>query len=308
LNPRDVFRALAGKGTIIPHVSAHVPFALPGVLRAARDLDSVLSISGAAARRAMGHEVQVPAPYAQFNSVIEAAAEAVTERPLMLVGTLPVDSTDERTVATSREIVFKFVDAGFTGISIRPGGDPADVVAQLALDIAGPVRERELTLEIGLVGAGDHERVPGLAKALRARGITADAFTVTFDRETVPVSIDKLARAVQPSVIAGRGSVDPREFLSLAAAGLRRMDLTRPLFEIAERSLPESLVAQIKSQPDLGPALAAHASAIAEAVRPERRERIEALAYAETLELVRALGAQGSASIAAHFLAAGSGY
>jgi hypothetical protein len=308
LNPRDVFRALAGRPAIIPHVSLHVPFVFPGVLRAARDQDSVLSVAGAAARRAMGHEIQVPPPYAQFAAVAEAAADAATDRALMLVGTLPVDATDERSLGTAREIVFKFVDAGFTGLAVRPADEPAEAIARTVVDIAGPMRERELTIEVGFLRAEEPERLQDLNRALKDRGTPLDVVTLTLDENTTPAMVEKLARAIQPAFLSGRGALDLRQAPAFAAAGLRRMDLTRMLFDVAARSIPDDVVSEVRAQPDLGPALAAHATRIEERVPEDKRERIEALAYAESLDLIRALGATGSATAAAQFLSTGSGY
>jgi hypothetical protein len=306
LNPRDVFRALAGTSVLIPQVSLHLPFALPGLVRAARDMDSVLSVAGAAARRALGHELQVPQPYAQFEAL--AAAASTSRRPLMLVGTLPLDATDERSVATAKEIVFRFVDAGFTGLALRPMDEPADTIARLVSDVAGPIRERELTLEVGMPSDSNLDRLTGIAQAVRDRGFMLDAVTVTLDDHTSPDEIEQLSRALSPAILAARGTTGAGKLRSLANAGLRRLDLSRPLFDVIARFLPESLVREVRSQPHLGPALAAHAPQFEEAIPADLRERIEALAYGEMLDLVRALRAGGSATTAAKFLSTRSGY
>lgn len=306
LNPRDVYRALAQRRAIVPSVSLHVPFALPAVLRAARDLDAVLGLSGAAARRAMGHEVQVASPYAQFGRVADAAAETNTDRPLFLVGMLPIDAADPRTVAAAREVAFKFVDAGFTGVAVRPPNDPAESVADLVADIGAPLRDRELALEVVVSDPPDPARLSALAGTLKAKGAAADVFAVRLDGAPSSAAVGALARAARPAALAGYG-VD-RPAAGLAAAGLRRFDLTRALFDVAAPALPSALVAEVHANPDPGPALASHAVDLTREVARERAERIEALAYAEALGLIRALGAHGTGRAVVEFLSTRSGY
>lgn len=308
LNPRDVFRALAGSGTVIPHFTLHLPFAIPGVLRAAREQDSVLSLSGQAGMRALAHEVQVASPYAQFDAVAEMAESAFTERPLMLSGVVPIAASDDRAIATAREVVFKFIDAGFTGLILRPEEDPPDTVARAISEMIGPVKERELTVELSMRGVPVLDRLEALAVSHRNRGVVVDGFTIVVDDSTPSSFLERIVKVFAPAGVAARGVNDVSKIPALAKAGIRRLDMSRALFDLAARHLPEGVVTEIRAQPDLGPALAAHARELDEAVSPETRERIEALAYAETIDLIQALGARGSASAVAGFLSTKSGY
>ena len=305
LNPRDLLRALEGRETVVLCCEISLPRAFTaGILEAARSLGAVVGLSSTLHAQGEG-----PTPYAVFQELTTAAAATWSELPLFLrSGPIAVSSVDERALDAAREIVFKHVDAGFTSICVAPSGLTSDQVALAVADITAPARERELSVEL-VLQASDEIQVWSQLKALRARGVSPDVIVVPSGAASSAKSLLAMYDAAKPSVLAFTdGPIAP----PLAKVGVRRANVVGAFARLAERRLPAELADRVRARAsetntDFAQALGMFHREVAALAEPER-ERLEAFAYHEAVELLTAAGAQGTAKAALEFLAEKSGY
>src|SRR5262245_59953859 len=143
LNPRDLARALRESGAPLVCVPVPAVDALPGLLRAARDEDAVL---GLAAPYRPG---QRDAADAFFEAVRTAAAECRHRRPVFLqAGPIRLTSAEPRGLQMRAEDVYRFVDAGFSLLSVDCSTLVPEAGVLAASELVQAAAERELSVEI----------------------------------------------------------------------------------------------------------------------------------------------------------------
>ncbi len=144
LNPRDLLRALQPKRAPLLVCELEAPSLLgPGIFAAARTSDAVLGLStpsGAAEARIN--------PYTWFAEAVTAAEDAGYRLPTFLRGNVTLASAEPRAVDAARERTFKYVDAGFTSVRVDTSLLDLAEGAGAHAEIAAPLRERELCLEL----------------------------------------------------------------------------------------------------------------------------------------------------------------
>ncbi|HVE85217.1 MAG TPA: hypothetical protein VND93_20335, partial [Myxococcales bacterium] len=171
LNPRDLVRALDGTPPV-PVLCVPVPAveALPGLLRAARDQDAVLGLAcpyRPGSRDAAG---------AFFDAVRAAADDYGHRRPVFLqAGPLRITSAEPRGLQERAEDVFRFIDAGFSLLSVDASTLVPEAGVQVAADLVQAASERELSIEIAAPvdsrGRATPEGLQTCLEAFRAKRI-----------------------------------------------------------------------------------------------------------------------------------------
>ena len=289
LNPRDLARALeAGRKAALLCVPVPSVAILPGLLRAARDCDAVLGLA-------------CPCPPAgrdgptRFFEAVRAAAEEIGHRrPLFLqAGPIRIDCAEA--VGLLAAEVYRYIDAGFTLVSLDASALPPEESLGLCAEVAQAASERELSVELvapryaaGRPSTGElrgyleglvQRRVEGRFIRLTGANFVAEA----LDGSQVPGDLAALADFQE--VAAEHGAwltiedLGARPLLSLwRKAGARKVDAAGPF-------------ARILAGQD-----------------PPVQERVEALAYGELFDLLHGAGAVGSARQAMAFLAEHAGY
>lgn len=281
LNPRDLLRALEEKQAPLLICELGVPSLLgPGVFAAARSSDALLGLSTPSGEA--GARID---PHVWFRQAIAAAEEAAFRLPTFLRGTVTIASSEGRAVDAGRERVFKYVDAGFTSVCVDISALDLSEGASAVAEVAEPVRERELCLEI-VSGAESPEALEDQLLALSARGISPDVIHLSEQTLSDADRLVALAEAARPAVLSIQGA--PASPV-LAGAGLRVADASTPL---------AALLAGAAIDP----------FAAAESIDADRRLRLEALAWNEMMALLDQSGAEGTATPAIEFLAEHSGY
>jgi hypothetical protein len=304
LDPRD----LAGEGTLLC-VPVCSPAVLPGVLRAARELDAVVGLACASAPMDRYRAERF------FGAVREAGEDSHHRRPFFLqAGPIRVGRSERLELV--EEQVFRFLDAGFTLISLDLTRLNLEDAARAAEVLGRGPLERELPLEISVpLSSEGFASVDGLRALLqelrirpaslrlasssvwsegagepdwvRLRELSDVAAGIPFaleDRQAVPelpAWAEVGVRKYEPAFTFGRMVTQSLGFAEKAAlqkrasaSGLPEVDLLA-LFEEAIASLPGSA-----------------------------RERIEALSFVEAEVWLQSLGAVGSAHRVVERLAA----
>jgi hypothetical protein len=295
LNPRDLVRALGELSGALLTVPVGATFALPGLLRAARDADAPLGFRCPYQPDARG------AGAAFFEAVRAAAEELHHQRPLFLeAGPVPIPTADDAALARVAAEVFAFVDAGYGLVSLDASGLEAEAAAEAYRQAAQAATERELSLEVAaplVEGRASPRALEELLDALRAMGVAPRFVRVASSALAFGGALDAPLLDEWRQVAADRDTdVCMEEHSELpvkgaegwVAAGVRRVVAA----ETFERVLIHvSGNGNATAAPDI-----------------RARERIEALWYGEAVDLFPALGSGGAGSRAMTFLAENAGY
>jgi len=317
LNPRELLRALERAPVALPCLPVQSKAALPGLLRAARAEDAVLGL-------ACAHPMAVRGAAERFVEAVHAAAsEAEHTRPLFLqAGPVRVARADEESLAPLRDGLFRMVDAGFALVSLDLSRLDSYAAVEAVNALAGPVTERELSLE--------------LSPPAPARGGPLDVCRTLLEglrQWKVPVRFLRVAERElgegEPDVGMLRSLVDlgsefevsvavgdvrqgfPRMLPTYVAAGARKVDCVGPFERLALGARPADTRADVERKAQASGLAAGELLSVLEdglpALEADARERLEALSFAEATDALAGLGAVGRAQAVMRFLAANRG-
>ncbi|AGC45841.1 hypothetical protein MYSTI_04549 [Myxococcus stipitatus DSM 14675] len=317
LNPRELLRALERTPAALPCLPVQARGALPGLLRAARSEDAVLGL-------ACAHPTADRGAAERFVAAVhEAAVEAEHARPVFLqAGPVRVAKADEASLGALREGLYRMVDAGFALVSLDLSRLDSYAAVEALQALAGPVTERELSLEVSAPAPSQG----GLLDAYRTllEGLSQWKVPVCFVR----VSEQDLGGA-EPDVGTLRSLVDlardygaavsvgdvregfPRMLPTYVAAGARKVDCVGPFERLALGAWSPDIRAGVEEKAAAAGMPAGELVSVLEdslpPLAPGARERLEALSFAEATEVFAALGAGGTGHAAMRFLAENRG-
>jgi len=325
LNPRDVLRALENAPGAVVCLQAPADPVFPAVLRAARDLDAVLGISSPY------RPAQREAPSQAFGALRAAAEESDHRKPVFFqAGPLRLTTLEGRAVEAAAGDVFRFIDAGFTLISLDVSLlEPEQALG--VIEVARPAMERELAIEVapprGASGHGAREDLGRFLEQLAHGGLRPNLVRIS-SRTVVP---DALPGAAEPepdfeylreiaAVVREHGAwlaledhgTPIRRLSAWAAAGVKKLDLSDPFARRVLQVLPvetrEALRAKAyAARMGLGELLAQLGDPLAGVTQADR-DKVEALCYGEASDVLEAMSEQGTATRCAAFLAEQAGY
>ncbi len=325
LNPRDVLRSLESEPAAVACLQIPADPVFAAVLRAARDLDSVLGLSSPY------RPAQREAPARSFEALRVAAEETAHRKPIFLqAGPLRLTSLEGRAVEAAAGDVFRFIDAGFTLISLDVSMLDPEQALQVA-EVARPAIERELAIEVapprGASGHGAAEELGRFLDALAQAGLRPNLVRIS-SRTVVP---DALPGAAEPEpdfeylreishTVRDQGALlaledhgtPIRRLSAWAAAGVKKVDLSEPFARRVLQVLPPDTQTALRAKAQsarmgLGELLAQLGDPLA-AVTPAERDRVEALCYGEACDVLEAMAGKGTATRCARFLADQAGY
>ncbi|MHB8876464.1 MAG: hypothetical protein ACYC8T_22445 [Myxococcaceae bacterium] len=315
LDAWDVVRSLGDRAVLCAPIA--VAAALPGVLRAAREADSVLGVC--CPYRPNDRE----APARFFDAVCAAAEASRFRGPLFLQGgPIRLGPADAGTPERVADLVFRYIEAGFTLVSIDASRLSSREAARVSAVAAQPAAEAEVSFEVALPRAGGSKPIGDRAGALllALAGAGAAPRFLRVDAKTLLSAAGggdpSLALASLGEAAAGSGAVTALEAFAnvpadavraFARAGLRKLDAAGDFGNAALAGRPplqrETLTAQAEAAglpvTDL---LALRGEDPAD---EGAAERIEALSYAYAQEWFEALGTAGSATSSCTFLGEG---
>ncbi|WP_375758499.1 hypothetical protein [Corallococcus exercitus] len=313
LDPRELLRALESTPMALPCLPVLSKGALPGLLGAARAEDAVLGL-------ACPHPLADRGAPERFVQAVHAAAqEAGHTRPLFLqAGPIRVTSTDADVLDALQEGLFRVVDAGFALVSLDLSRLTSYEAVEAVNALVGPLKERELSLEVSPPQVSSGGLVDACATLLE--GLSQWQVPVRLLR--VPdaqlgdgeLDVEELRRVVETASAKGVAvTVEDvstgaaRGLASYVAAGVRKVDRGGPLGPLALRAWPPEVREPVVARAQAAGMPAGELLSVLEEglppLSPGARETLEALSFAEATETLAALGAHRSASVAMAFLA-----
>jgi hypothetical protein len=278
LNPADLLRTFGSAPGALLCVPANNRVALAGPLRAARDCDAPLGL------RCPWPLPDRDTPGRFFEAVRAAADELSHRRPLFLeAGPISIAGVDEITLAKATAQAFTFVDAGFGSVSLDASTLEPEEAAEAYRQVSQPAQERELSVEVAAPVVGGRANPAALGQllgALRSLAVPirfvragSDAFGIqspsSSDWELDGPLLQDWHQAVAAfgvqACVEEQGTLTARWAGGWVGAGVRKVVAARP--------------------------------------RDGAPDRVEALWYSETAELLAVLGAEGSGARSLAFLA-----
>jgi hypothetical protein len=270
LNPRDLRDAVEA-----PLLRLAVPLAvlLPGIFRAARDAAAIVGLVKPGATQGDG-----PAPTAFAQSVFSAASAVGFQGPFFLASVpLALDASDAGGERLRAELQ-RYLDAGFTEIMVQAEGhEPLAAAAALATSLEA-ARERDVA--VGIWSATE-EGALNLHAGLRRKVVQVDL--VSIGAEVASERIGPLIDLLRPSRLELQSG-------TASGGGLGGLDASAPVQALARSQLGQPVAPEHYRAGDDLPA--------------ERRERMEALVYADLLGVLQDPALRGTASRALTALSA----
>ncbi len=317
LDPRELILALPD-GVAMLCVPVGSEAALPGLFRAARDLEAIVGFSAPYAPN------ERESAYRFFHAVKQAAQEVRRLGPFFLqAGPIRIARADARALEPLLQATFRIVDAGFTLLSLDGSRLAPDEAAHCIAELASPALERELSVEVaaprdeeGRTSAGAARALLGeLAKCgivprflrLTSRAVSGEAF-LDFDlvRE-IAAAAEAHGASLSLEDLGGTLAERARDWVQ---AGVRKYEPAAAFGRIALSHLSGEHQMALQARADgaglpVTDVLALAAPAL-QPPAPESRERIEALSFAEAHAWLESLGAVGSARAVASFYSGGA--
>jgi hypothetical protein len=313
LNPRELLRALERTPVALPCLPVQAKGALPGLLRAARMEDAVLGL-------ACPHPLADRSAAERFVAAVHTAAvEAGHSRPLFLqAGPVRVSRAEQDALASLQEGLFRVVDAGFSLVSLDLSRLDSFAAVEAVNALAGPLTERELSLELtapapasgGLLDAYRtlleglrHWEVPVRFLRVVEKSLGEGEPDVNLLRKLVELASDFGAAVAVGEV----GAALPQALPTYVAAGVRKVDCVGPFERLALSAWPgETRDTLLEKAIAAGLPPGELLSVMEEGLpplEPAAREKLEALSFAEAVEVFSGLGATRTGWAAMRFLA-----
>lgn len=268
----------------------------------------------------------------RFFEAVRAAADEVRHcRPVFLqAGPVRVTSADAKFIQELSTELYRYIDAGFSLLSLDGSGLPRADDARVCAELAQVAAERELAIEVTAPKMADgrpstrglrtyledlrKKKIEPRFVRLRSSVFMPDALPGQHPEADLAGVEEFAAVAAEFDVwltIDDRGSPS-RTLNGWAAEGVRKVDAGEPFAAWAVSALPperrEELRAQARKSPGGLAEVMGRSEDLLAGLKEAARDRIEALAYGEVSEVLQGLGLVGSATRAMGALAESSGY
>mgnify|MGYP001070829719 CR=1 FL=1 len=149
LNGKDVVRVLRDDPVIIMAANARIKHVIPGLMRAAEDLDATLCFELALTEGGLegGYTGQDPATY--WRTVVDYAEETGFTRPFFIHRDhTTVKDTSTESIEYARRLLRVSLDEGYTSYSIDASFNPLPDNIRITADLARPINDAGLGLEV----------------------------------------------------------------------------------------------------------------------------------------------------------------
>ena len=271
LNSRHIFRVLRDEKVIVMACNARIKHVIPGIMRAAEELDSVVALELAKTEGGTdgGYTGQTPQVY--FETIVEYAENMNFTKPFFIHGDhTTVKDTSSEALKSAEEQVKAELEAGYTSIAIDASFNQLEDNIRITSQLAQLIRPYELGLEVEVgevKSAGSEgelttvEEASTFINALVDRGIQPDLLAINngskhgnyLEGEKVFIDLDRTREvfdAVRPKgvCIAQHGITGtPMNVVGkFADYGIRKGNVGTEWQNIAHQFMPPDLMDQMR--------------------------------------------------------------
>jgi fructose-bisphosphate aldolase, class II len=334
VNGHDVYQTLAAHKTIVMACNIRIPLVIPGIMRAARELDAVVAFELAKTEGDLKGGYTGLTPELFVETILKAAAATGFDLPFLIHGDhITVKNSTEAEIESSRALIAAELAAGYTSFAIDASFNEIPDNARITAMLAAPIAERKLGLEVEVgeiksAGTEAHlstvEEAVALMERLSGAGISADLLAINngskhgnyLEGEKIFIDLERtgqIYRAIHDrfgASIAQHGITGTPLHLigTFAEYGIRKGNVGTQWQNVAHAGLPPALMQKMRdwareAGKDIKFATRQFKAEI-DAVPAESARAIEQAAYAEAKQLFQAFRAEGTARIVADALLA----
>ena len=332
LNGRDVYKALSPHKVIVMACNIRIPSVIPGIMKAAQELNSVVAFELAKTEGNIdgGYTGMTPEIFA--NTILTYAWKVQFAQPFLIHGDhITVKNISPKEIDEGRALIAAEIAAGYTSFAIDASFNPIPDNARITAELAAPIRERNLGLEVEvgeIKSAGSEstlstvEEAVELMKRLEAEGVSPELLAINngskhgnyLEGEKIFIDLERTGQIHE--AVHGRFGVDiaqhgitgtPLHLVGrFADYGIRKGNVGTQWQNVAHKGLPPALMRKMRdwakaAGKDIKFATKQFKQEI-DAIPKEYAEKIERAAYQEALQLLRAFRAEGTAKIVADYL------
>jgi fructose-bisphosphate aldolase class II len=271
LNSHDIFKVLRDEKVIIMACNTRIKHVIPGILRAAEELDSIVALELAKTEGSVDGGYTAQTPQVFFETIIEYAEEIGFTKPFFIHGDhTTVKDTSLEALKSAREQIEAELEAGYTSIAIDASFNELEDNIRITTQLAELIRPYELGLEVEVgevKSAGQEGQLTTVKEAstyinaLLDNGVRPDLLAINngskhgnyLEGEKVFIDLDRTREvfdAVRPKgvCIAQHGITGtPMTVVGkFADYGIRKGNVGTEWQNIAHQFLPKDLMDQMK--------------------------------------------------------------
>lgn len=326
LNSHDIFKVLRDEKVIIMACNARIKHVIPGIMRAAEELDSVVAFELAKSEGSVdgGYTGQTPKIF--FETVVEYAEEGKFSKPFFIHGDhTTVKDKSQESLQSAREQIEAEIQAGYTSIAIDASFNELEDNIGITSKLAALILPHALGLEVE-VGevkcAGEEatlttvEEATAFIDGLGENGIHPDLLAINngskhgnyLAGERIFIDLERTAEifaSVNPKGVCiaqhGITGTPVNVVGQFADYGIRKGNVGTEWQNIAHRFMPRDLVDQMKrwaeeNKKDIKFATRQFKKDI-DSIPQEHARQIEQKAYQAACSFISAFRAKNLASL-----------
>lgn len=327
MNSKDIIEAIRDKPMIVMACNIRIKHAVPGIMRAAEELDAIVAFELAKSEGDLDGGYTGQTPQIFFETIIDYAERLNFSKPFFIHGDhITVKSTSEKDIESARKLIAAELEAGYTSFAIDASFNEIPDNIRITVELAKPIISAGLGLEgevgeIKLASSTEEEAITTVEEAVEyVSGVFAQNTPLTMLAinngakhgnylEGYPVHIDlertgQIYEAVKKYglVIAQHGITGtPLEIIGrFADYGIRKGNVGTHWQNIAHKHLPPDLFAEMKkwaeeNKKDIKFATKVFKKEI-DSIPEKNKKAIEDEAYITAKEFITAFRAVGSAT------------
>lgn len=332
LSGKDVFTALKDEKLIVMGCNARIKHAIPGIMRAAEELDAVVAFELTRTEGGTdgGYTGQTPQQFCE--NLFEYALKFKFTKPFVIYGDhITVQDNSPEEFSSAQELIRAQIEAGYTSFAIDASFNPIQLNCEIVTKLAQPILAMEYGLELEL---GD-ERQPGgtaplttvdetetFLAGIAARGVKPQLLSINngskrgnyLEGEIVRINLARtqqiynVARSHALTGLVQHGITGTPLHLvgKLAEYGIRKGNIGTLWQNVAHAGLPLDLMDAMRlwareNKRDIKYATKVFKAEI-DSIPEENALQIHEMAYREAKEFLTAFYARGSAGKLAHAL------
>ncbi|GFE58225.1 class II fructose-bisphosphate aldolase [Geobacter sp. AOG1] len=325
LNGRDVFTALAGEEQIIMACNARIKHVIPGILRAAEELDAIVAFELTRTEGGMdgGYTGQTPEVF--VSTVVEYAERCGFTKPFIIHGDhITVKTTEVAEYEEAERLLAAEMAAGFTSFAIDASFNPLAANIDIVARLARPVCEAGFGLEVELgevrpVGSASNlttvEEAREFLVTLASRGVCPQLLAIDngsktgnyLDGQMVNIDLERTREIYAVAVAAGLSGLVQhgitgtplRTVGKFAEYGVRKGNIGTLWQNVAHAGLPLDLMDAMRrwakeNRQDIKYATRVFKADI-DSIPEDNAHQIHEMAYREAKEFITAFRSVGSA-------------
>ncbi len=333
LNGRDVFKALSPHKVIVMACNIRIPSVIPGIMKATAELGAVVAFELAKSEGDLSGGYTGMTPDLFATTILSYAKKTGFDLPFVIHGDhITVKIASEKDVEGARALIAAEIAAGYTCFAIDASFNPIPVNARITADLARPIIERGLGLEVEvgeIQSAGSESTLSTVTEAaelmelLAKAGVKPDLLAINngskhgnyLEGEKIFIDLDRTGEIY--NAVHGKYGVSiaqhgitgtPLHLIGkFADYGIRKGNVGTQWQNVAHAGLPPALMGTMRdwakaAGKDIKFATKQFKSQI-DGIPAENARAIADGAYREALQLFKAFRAEGTAKIVADALA-----